>query len=144
MPLTVVLRVRQELLTYTHRSGSLVSQVPRRVILNVKVQAFERRVLAHWPHVTIWGGGRDGRQTLGAFSEEAKAKVRGFVDVDPKKIAEGSYWHVASRTRVPVIHFSEAKPPLVMCVAMGRTGGAFEANVASLGLRETVDYWHFN
>ena len=38
--------------------------------------------------------------------------------------------------------------PLVLCVAMGRTGGAFEANVRELastrGLVETVDYWHFN
>jgi len=37
--------------------------------------------------------------------------------------------------------------PLVLCVALGRTGGAFEANVAALaaerGLRETVDFWHF-
>jgi len=38
--------------------------------------------------------------------------------------------------------------PLVLCVAMGRTQGAFEANVAQLarerGLKDTAHYWHFN
>ena len=46
--------------------------------------------------------------------------------------------------RVPVVHFRDAAPPIVCCVAMGRTAGAFEANVASLGLREGRDYFHFN
>jgi len=38
--------------------------------------------------------------------------------------------------------------PVVLCVAMGRTDGKFEANVAALaqdrGYTETVHYWHFN
>jgi uncharacterized membrane protein len=37
--------------------------------------------------------------------------------------------------------------PVVLCVSMGRTGGAFEANVSELttsrGMVETKDYWHF-
>lgn len=57
--------------------------------------------------------------------------------------SRNSLWH-----RVPVVHWKEAQPPLVMCVAMGRTGGAFEQNVAELAeqlqLREGVHYWHFN
>jgi hypothetical protein len=52
------------------------------------------------------------------------------------------------RRRVPVVHWRDARPPLVLCVAMGRTNGVFEANVAELatklGLREGFHYWHFN
>ena len=44
---------------------------------------------------------------------------------------------------VPVVHFREVRPPFVTCVALGRTGGAFEANLASLGLTEGRDYFLF-
>jgi hypothetical protein len=33
-------------------------------------------------------------------------------------------------------------PPVIVCVAMGRTGGALEHNIASKGWVEGVDYWH--
>ena len=45
---------------------------------------------------------------------------------------------------LPVLPFAEVKPPFVICVAMGRTSGVLEANVAFLGLRECADHWHFN
>ena len=44
---------------------------------------------------------------------------------------------------VPVLHFRDARPPFVTCVALDRTGGAFEANLASRGLEEGVDYYLF-
>ena len=34
-------------------------------------------------------------------------------------------------------------PPFVLCVALDRTDGAFEANLASLKLTEGTDYFHF-
>jgi hypothetical protein len=43
---------------------------------------------------------------------------------------------------LPVLPFAQAQPPFLICVAMGRTGGALESNIASLGLRECEDYWH--
>ena len=30
---------------------------------------------------------------------------------------------------MPIVHFSEAQPPVVICVALDRTDGAFEANL---------------
>ena len=45
--------------------------------------------------------------------------------------------------RIPVIHFSQAPPPFITCVGLNRTEGAFEANLASLNLREGIDYYHF-
>ena len=41
----------------------------------------------------------------------------------------------------------EAPLPLLLCVKLGLTGegpGSFEANLASLNLREGVDYLHFS
>jgi hypothetical protein len=45
--------------------------------------------------------------------------------------------------KIPVVHFREAKGPIVCCVAMGRTGGEFEKNVSLLGLEQGETYWHF-
>jgi hypothetical protein len=43
----------------------------------------------------------------------------------------------------PIVHFSEAKPPFVICVA-DRSEGELEKNIESLNLKEGKDYWHFN
>ena len=45
---------------------------------------------------------------------------------------------------LPVVRFQDVTAPFVVCVAMGRTDGALEANIASLGFEEGVDYWHFS
>lgn len=44
---------------------------------------------------------------------------------------------------MPIVHFREASAPFVTCVALDRTDGAFESNLASLNLREGVDFYHF-
>ena len=38
---------------------------------------------------SIWGAGRDGRQFLAALQPAYRARVRGFCDIDPRKIARG-------------------------------------------------------
>ena len=63
-----------------------------------------------------------------------------FADVDPKKVGTDYQFF---EHRVPVVHFAAAAPPFVLCVALDRTAGAFEANLASLKLTEGVDYFHF-
>ena len=45
---------------------------------------------------------------------------------------------------LPIVHFSELKPPVICCVALGRTGGVFEANVKSMNWKYGRDYWFFN
>jgi hypothetical protein len=57
-------------------------------------------------------------------------------------------WQVGSTYQyyehvVPIVHFARATPPFVTCVALDRTDGAFEANLASLGLTEGDDYYLF-
>ena len=92
---------------------------------------------------TVWGAGRDGKNFVSELGEAYRGNVKAMCDIDAKKVGT-EYFNPRANIRLPIIHFSEAKPPLVMCVAMGRTAGAFEANVASLGLQEGVDYFHFS
>jgi len=112
-------------------------------LLKVRIEAFERRVLSKWNSFTIWGAGRDGRKFFGELSMQNKTKVIAMCDVDVNKI--GQIYHQAyTNLKVPVIHFSQAKPPLVICVALDRTNGHFEKNLKSLNLCEGIDYYHFN
>ena len=100
----------------------------------------EATVLAQWPEFTIWGAGRDGREFFKALSPASRRKVQAFCDVDARKVGTTYQFYEFS---VPVVHFQEATPPFVTCVAMDRTNGAFEANLASLHLVQGVDYWLF-
>ena len=46
--------------------------------------------------------------------------------------------------KVPIMHFTNAQPPFVICVKLDLTNGNFEKNLKSLGLTEAVDYVHFS
>jgi len=45
--------------------------------------------------------------------------------------------------QVPVIDWRAAEPPVITCVALDRTDGAFESNLRSRGWTEGVDFFHF-
>ena len=127
-------------MTYRYHSEAATHAIPRQTILRHRVEAIEAAVLCHWPVFTIWGAGRDGRAFFKSLSPAGRSRVAAFCDVDPKKLGTD---YIYQAHRVPVIHFKAARPPFITCVALDRTGGAFEANLASLGLREGVDYYHF-
>jgi len=162
------------LVVYRQTAGSVCGTLSRRDLLRARLAAFERRVLggpdaARWSSFMLWGAGRDGRNVYNDLSPAARQRVAAFVDVDPAKIGT-PYLYVPDApppppeegggggggggprkkkrkrvaTAVPVLHFSEVKPPFLVCVAMGRTDGALERNVASLGYVEGQDYWHFS
>ncbi|OQS02676.1 UDP-GlcNAc:betaGal beta-1,3-N-acetylglucosaminyltransferase 1-like [Thraustotheca clavata] len=133
----------EKLVIYRHSSGSVCSKLPRRILLRTRLASLERRVLSQWTSFTIWGCGRDGKNFFVDLSEEYKKKVTAFCDVNEKKIGT-KYYCRETKTQVPIIHFSEAKPPIICCVSMGRTDGELEANIKSLNLVEGVNFWHFN
>ncbi|KAK8826094.1 hypothetical protein WA556_003823 [Blastocystis sp. ATCC 50177/Nand II] len=135
--------VPEVLVVYRMHPNNACSKVPRRTILRVKLQALERRVLDGLDHFSIWGGGRDGRNFLNDLSEENRKKVVVFGDVDTKKIGT-HYVNPLTHVDVPVVHFSELVPPVVCCVALGRTNGVFEANLESMHWTCGKDYWYFN
>ena len=64
----------------------------------------------------------------------------GLVVVQGYRDGDGRVW--------PVKHFSEAEPPLLICVAWKRAGGELKENLSTLRkdgqpLREGVDFWYF-
>ncbi|NXY43391.1 B3GNL protein, partial [Ceuthmochares aereus] len=75
-------------------------------------------------------------------------QVTAFCDVDEKKISKGFYTYEESEERpkpkIPIWHFRDASPPLIICVKLDLTGGAFETNLKMLNLKEGRDYYHFN
>lgn len=137
-------KVEDTLMIYRYVPGSVCFQIPRKVLVETRVPFLERRVLAHWPRFSIWGAGRDGKFFLNQLSNDTVGRVEAFCDVDEKKIAIGQYFHQGSRRRIPIVHFTSVRPPLIICVAVKGRGGELRDNLNSLGLVEGVDYYHFS
>mmetsp|Transcript_6400 Transcript_6400/g.9416 ORF Transcript_6400/g.9416 Transcript_6400/m.9416 type:complete len:478 (+) Transcript_6400:23-1456(+) len=102
--------VRQPLLSYRHRYGlSQSSQTPRKLLLQLRVLAFEWAVLkqkTEWSKFIIWGAGRDGKDFVKALSRELLERVVCMVDVDRKKIETGYYINKDMNIKIPIVHFS--------------------------------------
>eukprot|EP00468_Gymnochlora_sp_CCMP2014_P012600 CAMPEP_0167765128 /NCGR_PEP_ID=MMETSP0110_2-20121227/14487_1 /TAXON_ID=629695 /ORGANISM="Gymnochlora sp., Strain CCMP2014" /LENGTH=350 /DNA_ID=CAMNT_0007652751 /DNA_START=122 /DNA_END=1174 /DNA_ORIENTATION=+ len=138
-----LIRVEEPLVMYRYTSSSLSWKSTRRDLLRCRLKAFEKRVLSKWTKFSIWGAGRDGHNFFKELSSFNKAKVLQFCDVDLKKIERGFNTRETKKT-IPVVHWTKVKPPIVICVSMGRTGGDLESNIRSLSLAEGKDYWHFS
>lgn len=113
-------RTAKSLVTYRHRAGeSQSSSTPRKLLLNLRVMAFEDSILRTDPRwsesdFVIWGAGRDGKDFFKSLSPDLRGKVRCFVDVDEKKIAAGFYANPDLGVKIPIVHFSLlAKDPEV-------------------------------
>lgn len=140
------------LLMYRYHAASVTGQrgVPKERIWELRVAELERVLLSEprWRRgFCIWNAGREGRRLYRALRPELRDLVREFCDVDEKKLALGYYDDHAtgSERRIPVVHFSRATPPLLLCVKYDLAGdGAFEKNLASLNLTEGVDFLHFS
>ncbi|XP_078691225.1 queuosine-tRNA galactosyltransferase-like isoform X2 [Branchiostoma floridae x Branchiostoma belcheri] len=120
-----VIRVDEHLLTYRYHLQAATASVHRETIWTIQLSALQDRVLVNWSRFTIWNAGKQGRRFYRDLSKENKAKE-------------------LPKPRVPIIHFKEASPPFVICVKLDLTGGQFEKNLASLNLREGVDYFLFS
>lgn len=58
-------------------------------------------------------------------------------EINPRKIG-------LSLRGKPIVHWSELTPPVVTCVALDRTDGAFERNLASMNWAAGRDFIYFN
>ena len=87
-------------------------------------------------------------QRCASLRDRVSFQVLAFCDVDERKLNQGVYIYENSEStpkpRVPIVHFSKAQKPFVICVKMDLTGGQFEANLASLELEEGKDYVMFS
>lgn len=113
----------------------------------MRVKALEEDLLPTLTQFSIWSAGRDGKRLYRSFRPETRAKVVGFLDVDEKKIATGHYYDKEAKVHVPIVSWrmaaESAYQPTLICVKSGLHSG-FEENLASLGLEEGRQYWHFN
>lgn len=143
-----VTRVNADLMKYRYHPECTTFSISEDTIWDLRLERFECKILAHWSHLTIWNAGKKGRKFYRSLTPENKKKVIAFCDVDVKKIQKGIYIYEESKEvpkpRIPIIHFHKAKPPIVLCMKMDLTRGNFEENLASLKLKENIDYHYFS
>lgn len=141
------MRHDDELLVYRYHPQATTFSIDEQTIWNIRMKELEMRVLCCWEAFTIWNAGKQGRKFYRSLSKEAQRKVVAFCDVDAKKV-NSFYTYEESperpKPKVPIVHFTEAHPPLVICMKLELTGGKFEENLASLQLEEGKDYHLFN
>ncbi|BFZ17246.1 hypothetical protein BsWGS_20285 [Bradybaena similaris] len=142
-----VLRVEKDLLMYRYHPEAETFSISEATIWKHRVTFLEKQILNNWKHFSIWNAGKQGRKLYRSLSAWNKNKVSMFCDVDDKKIHKGYYIYEESqekpKPKVPVVHFTQVKPPVVICVKMNLSGN-FEQNLKSLHLKEGRDFVHFN
>ncbi|XP_046586857.1 UDP-GlcNAc:betaGal beta-1,3-N-acetylglucosaminyltransferase-like protein 1 isoform X1 [Neodiprion lecontei] len=152
-----VLRVDDTVLIYVYHpqaeTFSICEEViriliNRQTIWDLRVARLERLVLPLWDKLTIWNGGKQGRRLLRSLCPQFRDKVVAFCDVDKHKIGQNYVSYEPVRKKIgrpiPIIHFTKAKPPFIICVKMDMTNGEFERNLESLNLKEGKDYVLFS
>lgn len=143
-----LIRVEEELLVYTYHEGAATFSVTRERIWQIQLQRLEAKVFPHWSNITVWNAGKAGRKFVRALKPANLKKVTAFCDVDQKKIGRHIQLYCPMKRRVivtlPVLHFTEAKPPLIICVKLDMTNGDFERNLKSLNFLEGRDYILYN
>lgn len=141
-------RVEADLLMYRYHPGATTFSIHEDTIWEIRMEYIQKQVLDKWESFTIWNAGKQGKKFYRNLSTTNQRKVAAFCDVDPKKIKCGAYIYHESKEKikptVPIVHFQSAKPPFIICMKLDLTGGEFEKNLASLNLKEGVDFFHFN
>lgn len=144
-------RVEEKLLQYTYHLDAATFSVKRDTIWKLRVQHLIANVLSRPPWsqgFTIWNAGRQGRRLYRSLSDELQERVEAFCDVDAKIIGH-VYKHFDEAHRqetrhVPIVHFLDARPPIVICFKLDLSCGAFEKNLEQLRLEEGKDYILFS
>lgn len=140
--------VDADLLMYRYHPGATTFSIHEETIWEIRMEYIQKQVLDKWESFTIWNAGKQGKKFYRNLSTTNQRKVAAFCDVDPKKIKCGAYIYHESKEKikptVPIVHFQSAKPPFIICMKLDLTGGEFEKNLASLNLKEGVDFYHFN
>ena len=154
------------LLCWSPKSGT--SRVSRKRLLEIRADAFERRVLClrGWDQFAVWGAGRDSRSFISLLRYDTKLRIVAMLDVDPKKCGKSFFYSKQgsdSIKSIPIMHFTDftsssiassraqvarklERVPVVVCVAKRRKGYGTECelehNVKMLGLTEGVNLWY--
>ncbi|KAM7354473.1 queuosine-tRNA galactosyltransferase-like [Cochliomyia hominivorax] len=140
-------RVDLCLLKYRYHTGCTTFSVTAKTIWQIRFQHLIENVLKKLPWsqgFSIWNAGKQGRKFFRDLPDELKKNVKCFCDVDKNKIHK-MYKYFNPQIRqitfsVPIVHFSQVKPPLVICMKLDLTNGDFEKNLQSLKFIEGKDY----
>lgn len=144
-----LIKIEIPLLIYRYHHSSASFNVHENTIWNLRVKQLQKHVLSAWTSFTIWNAGKQGRKFYKSLTKENRCKVVAMCDVDKKKIDKGFYncdvfKNEECHSRIPIIHFSNAIPPFIICVKLNLSNGSFEENLKTLNLMEGIDYYHFN
>ncbi|XP_048510433.1 UDP-GlcNAc:betaGal beta-1,3-N-acetylglucosaminyltransferase-like protein 1 [Athalia rosae] len=143
-----ILKVDFPVLIYAYHPRATTFSISENTIWDLRIARLQDRVLPLWSKLTIWNAGKQGRKLFRSLSQENKNKVVAFCDVDRRKIGQNyvSYEPTLKKTErpIPIIHFTEACPPFIICVKLDMTNGEFEGNLQSLALTEGRDFVHFH
>ncbi|XP_016367298.1 queuosine-tRNA galactosyltransferase [Sinocyclocheilus rhinocerous] len=142
------IRVDECLLVYRYHEHAATHSVLEETIWSLRVHFLQERVLSQWESFTVWNAGKQGRRLYRSLSPTNQKKVKAFCDVDENKIQKGFYTYEESKEwpkpRIPVLHFTNASPPFIVCVKLDMTHGVLEGNLRSLQLKEGIHYYHFS
>lgn len=105
-------RTKTPLVTYRHTGTSQSFRTSRKLLLQLRVLAFERSVIRlhhSWQNddgrMVVWGAGRDGKDFLKALSEDIRSRIYCFVDVAETKLDAGRYVNRDLKADIPILHF---------------------------------------
>ncbi|KDR09975.1 UDP-GlcNAc:betaGal beta-1,3-N-acetylglucosaminyltransferase-like protein 1 [Zootermopsis nevadensis] len=136
-------KVPECLLVYRYHQDATTFSIHESTIWSIRLARLQERVLNTWPKFSIWNAGKQGRRLYRSLHPKYQDRVVAFCDVDVKKV--GKMYSPPNQSRhIPIIHFTQVKPPVVICVKLDLTGGSFEENLKSLKLQEGTDYIHFS
>ncbi|KAK7793273.1 hypothetical protein R5R35_006772 [Gryllus longicercus] len=139
-------RVDRCLVIYRYHMHCTTFSVDEMTIWRIRLKRLQEQVLRSWKQFTIWNAGKLGRKLYRSLDPLYQSQLHMFCDVDRQKI--GKYYipytkGISYQRKIPIVHFTEAVCPMVICVKMGLTGGCFEENLKSLNLTEGKDFVFF-
>ncbi|KAM3965609.1 queuosine-tRNA galactosyltransferase-like [Aphomia sociella] len=141
-------RVDEELVIYRYHEEATTFSINRENIRKIQLERLEKCVFPYWKSFTVWNAGKAGRKLVRSLSNSTLNKVIAFCDVDKNKIGHSIELYCPINRKVlktlPVVHFTDAKLPLLICVKLDLTNGEFEKNLKYLNLIEGVDYILFS
>jgi len=134
-----VYRVEEPLVIYRMHDDCMTNEIDSDTMWHVRLQFLERYILSEWPHFSIWSAGKQGRKLFRSLSPSIRDKVKCFGEVSEKKIG-GVYENQLSKKlpkpKVPIVHYSELKAPILVAVKTDLHKGGLEENIKSLNLTE--------
>ncbi|XP_024942205.1 UDP-GlcNAc:betaGal beta-1,3-N-acetylglucosaminyltransferase-like protein 1 [Cephus cinctus] len=144
----IILRTEEPVVIYVYHTGATTFSIEEKTIWDLRINRLQNKVLSNWKTFTIWNAGKQGRRFFHSLKPEFQKKVFALCDVDKNKIGSKyePYDPILRKVgrAIPILHYTEAKPPFVICIKLDMSNGEFESNLGSLNLREGLDFVLFN